>query len=99
MRNLMKYFAVAAMLVMVAGVAVAGAQLNSIGKVVPQKDAYTGPMDRGMLDCSGAVEVDLNVGTYYGDNTGAPTTSPPTPAAAGTSPAARSSTTWSCPTA
>ena len=46
------------------------AEIKSFDKVPPVKSAPMG-YDRGLLDCSGAIEVDLGVGVYYGDNTGA----------------------------
>ena len=71
MRSLSKLLMVTAAMLLVSGLALAG-ELHSTSKIVPQKEAYTGPMDRSLLDCSGAIEVDFGVGTYHGDSTGAP---------------------------
>ncbi len=68
MRNLMKLLAVTAMLTLVCGVA-AAKTLSFDSKDIPVKDTYYG-MDRGLLDCSGQIELANGV-TVYGDNTGA----------------------------
>jgi hypothetical protein len=68
MRNLMKLLAVAAIITLFAGFAVART-LDSTSKEIIVKDSYIG-IDRGLLDCSGMVEMTAGV-TYYGDNTGA----------------------------
>lgn len=68
MRHLMKLLSVAAVLVLAASLATAGTlQTNSKDRI--EKDAYIG-MDRGLLDCSGAVELADGV-TAYGTNVGA----------------------------
>ena len=68
MRYLMKLLSVAAVLVLASSLAVAGTlQTNSKDRV--EKEAYLG-MDRGMLDCSGMVELADGV-TSYGTNVGA----------------------------
>lgn len=70
MRNLMKLLAVVAIVTMVSGVAVAKT-LNFNSKDIPVKDTYVGSVDRGLLDCSGQIELANGV-TVYGDNTGLP---------------------------
>ncbi|MBC8423110.1 hypothetical protein H8E07_03210 [bacterium] len=69
MRNLMKLLAVAAIITLFAGFAVAKT-LQPVSKDIIVKDSYIG-MDRGLLDCTGQVELTDGV-TSFGDNTGMP---------------------------
>ena len=68
MRNLLKLLSVAAVLVLAASLAAAGT-LQTTSKDRIEKDSYIG-MDRGMLDCSGQIEL-LDGVTAYGTNVGA----------------------------
>ena len=67
MRNLMK-LTVLALIVAVAGAAVA-ADLSSTTKIQPVKNSAV-EINKGLLDCSAATEIMLDV-VYNGDNTGA----------------------------
>ena len=68
----LRTFIIAVCVLAVAGAAVA-ADLQDNTKFPAKKIADPGAKStQGLLDCSGAIEVDLNVGVYTGSNVGAP---------------------------
>jgi hypothetical protein len=71
MRTL-KMLAIAACLLSLAGAALAIDLQDTAKFPVKKAPVESGTAALGTLDCSGAVEVDLNVGVYTGDTTGAP---------------------------
>jgi hypothetical protein len=70
MRSLMT---ITAIMLLSAGI-VAANTIHSIDKFAPQKDDFGGSAERGMLDCSNAIEVDISSGFWTESNTnvGAP---------------------------
>lgn len=71
MRTL-KMLAIAACLLSLAGAALAVDLQDTAKFPVKKAPVESGTAALGTLDCSGAVEVDLNVGVYTGDTTSAP---------------------------
>lgn len=70
--RILKTLAIAVCLLSLAGAALA-VELQDTAKFPVKKAGAVGVNSAlGMLDCSGAIEVDLNVGVYTGDTTSAP---------------------------
>ncbi len=70
--RILKSLAIVACLLALAGASLAVELQDTVKFPVKKAPVEGGTAALGTLDCSGAVEVDLNVGVYNGDTTGAP---------------------------